>query len=41
LSKWYQAQYAAIFEWVYNTERIIREYVRALIGLPVVTNPGT
>jgi hypothetical protein len=32
VSKWYQAQYAAAFEWVYNTKRITGEFVRALLG---------
>jgi transposase-like protein len=41
VSKWYQAQYAAVFEWMYNTKRITGEFVRALVGLRVVTNPGT
>ena len=41
VSKWYQAQYAAVFEWVYNTKRITGEFVRALLGLLVVTNPST
>jgi hypothetical protein len=36
----YQAQYATVFEWVYNTKRISGELVRILIGLRVVTNPG-
>jgi hypothetical protein len=36
-----RAQYAAVFEWVYNTKRITGEFVRALLGLRVVTNPGT
>ena len=40
VSKWYRAQYAAVFEWVYNTKRITGEFVRALLGLRVVTNPG-
>jgi hypothetical protein len=40
VSEWYQAQYAAVFEWVYNTKRITGEFVRALLGLRVVTNPG-
>ena len=40
VSKWYQAQYEAVFEWVYNTKRITGEFVRALLGLRVVTNPG-
>jgi hypothetical protein len=31
---------AAVFEWVYNTKRITGEFVRALLGLRVVTNPG-
>src|SRR5262249_51612808 len=41
VSKWYQAQSAAVFEWVYNTKRFTGEFVRALLGLRVVTNPGT
>ena len=41
VSKWYQAQYAAVFEWMYNAKRITGEFVRALVGLRVVTNPGT
>jgi hypothetical protein len=32
VSKWYQAQYAAVFEWVYNTKRITGEFVRALLA---------
>jgi hypothetical protein len=41
VSKCYQTQYTAAFEWVYNTRRITGESVRALLGLRVVTNPGT
>jgi hypothetical protein len=41
VSNWYQAQYAAVFEWLYNTKRITGESVRALLGLRVVTNPRT
>ena len=41
VSKWYQAQYAAVFAWVYNTKRITGEFVRALLGLRIVANPGT
>jgi hypothetical protein len=41
VSKWYQAQYAAVFEWVHNAKRITGEFVRALLGLRVVTNPRT
>jgi hypothetical protein len=41
VSKWYQAQSAAVFEWGYHTKRITGEFVRALVGLRVVTNPGT
>ena len=41
VSKCYQTQYAAVFEWVYNTKRVTGEFVRALLGLRVVTNSGT
>ena len=41
VSKWYQAPYAAVFEWVYSTKRITGQFVRALLGLRVVTNPST
>ena len=41
VSTWYQARLAAVFEWVYNTKRITGEFVRALLGLRVVANPGT
>ena len=41
VSKCYQAQYTATFGWVCNTRRITGESVRALLGLRVVTNPGT
>jgi hypothetical protein len=36
-----RGEYAAVFEWVYNTKRITGEFVRALLGLRIVTNPGT
>jgi hypothetical protein len=41
MSELYQAQSAAMFEWVYNTKWITGEFVRALLGLRVVTNPVT
>ena len=40
VSKWYQAQYAAVFEWD-NTEGITGDFVQGLIGLRVASNPGT
>jgi transposase-like protein len=41
VSKWYEAQYAAVFEWVHNTKRVTSEFIRALVGLRVITNQGT
>jgi transposase len=41
VSKWYEAQYTAIFEWAHNTKRVAGEFVRALVGAPVITYPGT
>lgn len=41
VSKWYEAQYAAVFEWAHNFKRVTGEFIRALAGLQVVTNPGT
>jgi transposase len=41
ISKWYQAQYVAVFEWGHNLKRVTGEFIRALVGLQVVTNPGT
>lgn len=41
VSKWYLAQYAAVFEWVYNTKRVTGEFIRAMVGTSIVTNAGT
>ena len=41
VSKWYEEQYAAIFEWVHNTKRVAGEFIRALAGVRTVTNRGT
>jgi transposase len=41
VSKWYLEQYTAIFEWAYNTKRVVGEFIRALVGAPVFTNEGT
>ena len=38
VSKWYLAQYAAVFEWTYNTKRVTGEFVRALLNAPAFTN---
>jgi transposase-like protein len=41
VSKWYLEQYAAVFEWAYNTKRVAAEFIRALVGAPAFTNAGT
>jgi transposase-like protein len=41
VSKWYQAQYAAVFEWAHNTKRVTGEFIRAMVGARTVTNAGT
>ena len=41
VSKWYQEQYAAVFEWAHNIKRVTGAFVRALVGARVITNPGT
>jgi transposase-like protein len=41
VSKWYLGQYAAVFEWTYNTKRVAGEFIRALVGAPAFTNLGT
>jgi transposase-like protein len=41
VSKWYLAQYAAIFEWGYNTKRVVGEFIRALVYTKVITNGTT
>ncbi len=37
VSKWYLAQYVAIFQWSYNLKRVTDEFMRCLLGVP----PGT
>jgi transposase len=37
VSKWYLAQYVAIFQWSYNIKRVTDEFLRTLLGVP----PGT
>ena len=41
VSKWYLEQYAAVFEWVYNTKQVSGGFIRALVGTPMLTNSGT
>jgi transposase-like protein len=41
VSKWYLAQYAAVFQWAYNTKHVTGEFIRALVNAQAVTNPGT
>src|SRR5262249_32185865 len=41
VSKHYLAQYAAAFEWAYNTKAVTGEWVRALLVSPPNTRSGT
>jgi transposase len=38
VSKWYLAQYVAIFQWGYNIKRATDEFLRILLGLRRSTN---
>jgi transposase-like protein len=37
VSKWYLAQYVAVFQWCHNVKRVTDEFLRILLGL----TPGT
>jgi transposase len=37
VSKWYLAQYVAIFQWSYNTKRVTDDFLRCLLGVPSST----
>jgi transposase len=41
VSKEYLGQYIGIFEWGYKIKSVTREFLRALLGVEVVTNPST
>lgn len=41
VSKWYLAQYAAVFQWGYNLKVVTEEFLRILLGCPVATRFGT
>ena len=40
VSKWYLAQYVAIFQWAHNIKRVTDEFLRALFGLGPSTGPA-
>jgi hypothetical protein len=40
VSKWYLAQYVAIFQWGHNIKRVTDEFLRVLLGLGPSTGPA-
>jgi hypothetical protein len=40
VSKWYLAQYVAIFQWAHDIKRVTDEFLRVLIGLRPSTGPA-
>jgi transposase-like protein len=38
VSKWYLAQYVAIFQWAYNLKQVTTEFLRVLMGVRQTTN---
>jgi transposase-like protein len=37
VSKWYLAQYVAVFQWGYNLKEVTDEFMRVLLGIPPST----
>ena len=37
VSKWYLAQYVAVFQWSYNLKQVTDEFLRILLGIPPST----
>jgi transposase len=40
VNKWFLAQYVGMFEWVYNIKEATSDFLRALLGIKVLTNLG-
>ena len=38
VSKWYLAQYEAVFQWGYNIKSVTDEFLRVLLGMPPSTD---
>ena len=41
VSKWYLAQYVAVFEWAHNAKAVTAEFVRAMVSPPRKHKIGT
>ena len=41
VSKWFLAQYVAIFQWGYNLKAVNDEFLRTLLGMPFSTIPAS
>ena len=40
VSKWYLAQYQAVFEWGFKIKSVTDEFLRVLLGRPPSTDPA-